>query len=114
MSSFIRRIEIRMMKSAKYTREKFIGVVNPITKERRIQEVPRGGEITDPDDNPIGRHWPKRIPARAKLPPNLKAKDLLARQSRHSVKIAFTPRASRRSKRSQKWLADRAAKRAQA
>lgn len=43
-----------------------------------------------------------------------KAKDLLARQSRHSVKIIAKPRALRRSTRSQKWLEARVAKRAQA
>jgi hypothetical protein len=94
MSSLVRRLSIRMMQRAGYTREKFVGLTDPITGERRIQEVRRGGEITDPDDNPIGRHWPRLIPARANSPRKA------ARANRYHV----TPRALRRSKKSQAWL----------
>lgn len=107
MSSLVRRMQIRMMQRAGYTREKFVGIVDPITGERKIQEVRRGGEITDPDDNPIGRSWPKQIPSRARAPSNAKAKDLVARKNRHSI-FAAPPRSLRRSKRSQARLVARA------
>lgn len=100
MSSLIRRLEIRAMKRLNFTREKFILVPDRINGGNRIQEVRRGGEITDPDDNPIGRHWPARIPRRAAAKPSLRA-----------AKAPFVPHALRRSKKSQAWLAARAAAR---
>jgi hypothetical protein len=64
MSSLVRRMAIRLMKRAGYTRNKWI-----ITKDAKgnkyPQPVARDGEITDRDDNPIGRDWPARIPADA-------------------------------------------------
>jgi hypothetical protein len=65
MSSLIRRLAIRMMKRARYTREKWILVKNK-RGDLVPQSVTRDGEITDPDDTPIGRDWPILIPARAR------------------------------------------------
>lgn len=66
MSSLIRRLQIRFMQRAGYTREKWI-----LVKNKRGDFVPldvkRDGEITDPDDTPIGRDWPVIFPARARL-----------------------------------------------
>lgn len=64
MSSLVRRITIRKMKRVGYTREKWILGVAPFNGEPKLIEVRKGGEITDPDDNPIGRRWPVRMPAR--------------------------------------------------
>lgn len=63
MSSLIRRLQIRMMKRSGYTRNKWIVVRHP-NGEPGIVKVKRGGEITDRDDNPIGRHWPEFMPRR--------------------------------------------------
>lgn len=62
MSSLVRRLQIRMMKRAGYTREKWILKLDPATAKPRIVKVLRGGEITDRDDNPIGRRWPQFLP----------------------------------------------------
>lgn len=61
MSSLVRRLQIRMMQRVGYTREKWIMVRKPDGKPE-IVNVKRGGEITDRDDNPIGRHWPRFLP----------------------------------------------------
>jgi hypothetical protein len=64
VSSLIRRLQIRMMKKrAGYTREKWILVKNK-RGDLVPQSVKRGGEITDHNDNPIGRHWPRFMPKR--------------------------------------------------
>ena len=51
MSSFVRRLEIRLMKRAGYTRNKWV-----VAKDERGNNYPkpvsRDGEITDRDDNP--------------------------------------------------------------
>jgi hypothetical protein len=60
MSSLVRRLQIRMMKRAGYTRNKWKLVRKPNGDPETVQ-VKRGGEITDRDDNPIGRHWPRAI-----------------------------------------------------
>jgi hypothetical protein len=65
MSSLVRRLQIRKMKRLGYSREKWIVVPDPATGEPKLREVRRGGEITDSDDNPIGRHWPLFVPRRA-------------------------------------------------
>jgi hypothetical protein len=101
MSSLIRRLEIRLMKRAGYTREKWIMVRTP-RGDMRPQSVNRDGEITDPDDTPIGRDWPVRVPARARMATSPK---------RRTNAVEFVPFALRRSKRSQAWLEARAAKR---
>jgi hypothetical protein len=65
MSSLIRRLQIRMMKRAGYTREKWIIVADPVNGQPRIKNVRRGGEITDNDGTPIGRRWPQFMPPRS-------------------------------------------------
>lgn len=94
MSSLVRRIEKRIMKKAGYTRENWIIV------RGKPERVSRDGEITDPDDNPIGRDWPARIPARAKLPTR-------------AIKARYRkPRGNRRGKHSKAWIEARQERRA--
>jgi hypothetical protein len=97
VSSLVRRLEIRMLKAGGYTREKWI-----LVKNRRgdlaPQTVKRGGEITDRDDNPIGRRWPRRTTA-------------IDHSVRSLLKSGRPQRALRRSKRSQEWLEAKAAAR---
>ena len=106
MSSLMRRIEKKIMQRAGYTRENWI-----VGKDRlgnpMLVPVKRDGEITDPDDNPIGRDWPARIPARAK-PKTQPQKFAFNGADRLGRKV----HALRRSKRSQKWLEERAKDRA--
>lgn len=97
MSSFVRRLEKRLMKRAGYTREKWAIIADPVTGKPKPVECRRVGEITDPDDMPIGRHWPAAVPARA-IPPK--------RNTEGGPKPA---RGRRRGKRSKRWLASRKA-----
>lgn len=97
MSSLVRSIEKRLMKRAGFTREKWILGRNPLTGEQQPISVLRGGEITDPDDNPIGRRWPSRIPAR-----------VMSRTLPSPRKAARVLRALRRAKPNKRWLARRA------
>lgn len=96
MSSVIRRIEKRIMKKAGYTRENWI-----VVKGKPV-DVRRDGEITDPDDNPIGRDWPRRVPARAKMPtkPAKRAFNGAYRDGRKE-------RGQRRGKHSRAWIESR-------
>lgn len=96
MSSFVRRLEIRLMKRAGYTRERWF-IERGLDGKPKLVDCRRGGEITDPDDMPIGRHWPAAVPARA-----VPAK-------RASKPIPKPARGRRRGKRSKKWLASRKA-----
>lgn len=98
MSSYVRRLEIRLMKRAGFTREKWMVIRDPATGSPKPVECKRGGEITDPDDVPIGRHWPTAVPARA-----LPAKRDIASPSNPA-------RGRRRGKRSKRWLANRRAR----
>lgn len=91
MSSLARRLGIRAMKRAGYTREKWI-IVKNARGEPEPRMVRRGGEITDRNDNPIGRRWPT---PRASAPAQ-------------PTKPNPVAHALRRSKRSQKWLEARA------
>lgn len=91
MSSFVRRIEIRVMKRAGYTREKWIIRRDP-SGQPKVVNVRRGGEITDPDDAPIGRLWPNAVPKRAQPP------------KREIKTVAKPPRGRRRGKRSKRWV----------
>lgn len=61
MSSLVRRLQIRMMQRVGYTREKWIVVQKPGRAPETVN-VKRGGEITDRDDNPVGRLWPRFLP----------------------------------------------------
>jgi hypothetical protein len=99
MSSLVRRLSIRAMKRAGYTREKWILVKNK-RGDLVPQDVKRGGEITDADDNPIGRRWPVCIAARADTP------------SRPATRNPVV-KALRRTKRTRAWLKKRADARAE-
>ena len=72
MSSLVRRIEKSIMKRAGFEREKFRVGKNSDGSPRLIN-VRRGGVITDLNDDPIGYHWPSRVPASA-IPPKRKTK----------------------------------------
>lgn len=98
MSGFVRRLEKRLMKRSGYTRERWI-IVEGIRGEPEVRKVRRGGEITDSDDNPIGRHWPARLPARAKAPTRPQK-----RAYPGADKAGRIARGSRRGRPSKKWL----------
>lgn len=101
----MRRLEIRIMKRAGYTREKWILIKNK-RGDLVPQNVKRDGEITDPDDNPIGRDWPLLIPARAK------AKTVEQKRAYNGAdRRGRIVHALRRSKRSEEWLKRRAEQR---
>ncbi len=89
MASLVRRIEIRIMKRAGYSRENWIldRKGNPVT-------VKRDGEITDPDDTPIGRDWPVRLPARVKA---------ATRPVKHNPVVRALRKAKPNSKRLAQW-----------
>lgn len=53
MSSLVRRIKKRLLKKMGYTRNRWV-MVNGQPVDCR-----KGGEITDPNDTPIGIHWPR-------------------------------------------------------
>ena len=108
MSSLIRRMAIRMMKRSGYTRNKWIIAKHPATGEQYPQPVGRDGEITDRDDNPIGRDWPLRMPADAvptkRQPPARPSFPHLSRRVPNHAPIG-----TRRGKRNKAYVARRKA-----
>jgi hypothetical protein len=107
MSSLVRRMAIRLMKRSGYTRNKWI-VTKDAKGNKYPQPVARDGEITDRDDNPIGRDWPARIPADAiptKRPPE--PRPSIPHLSRRAP--SHPPLGSRRGKRSKGYIERRKA-----
>lgn len=70
MSSLVRRIEKSMMKRVGYERNRWFLRKTTAEGVPQVIKVRRGGEVTDPDGNPIGRRWPLRLPARARPSPD--------------------------------------------
>ncbi|MFC3097365.1 hypothetical protein [Alteraurantiacibacter palmitatis] len=60
MSSLVRRLQIRMMKARGYRRTNY-AIRKDIDGQLRPVQVPRGGLILDPNDKPIGYHWPRTV-----------------------------------------------------
>ena len=87
---------IRQMKRSGYTREKWI-IVKNLRGEPEPRRVKRGGEITDPDDNPIGRHWPLRLSERIRM------------VGKPAKRRAGPPAGRRRGKRGKNWMKHRRA-----
>jgi hypothetical protein len=63
MSSLVRRLQIRMMKKRGYVRQTQ-KVVEGANGFPQIIRLKRGeGQIISPAGEPIGRHWPRMLPA---------------------------------------------------
>ena len=89
MSSLIRTLQKRMAKKMGYVRQtqKFT-VVNG---QPQVVRLGRGeGPILNPDNEPIGHHWPQ-----------------VSAPTRSTEKVKHAPRGSRRSKHSAAWIAAR-------
>lgn len=63
MSSFIRRMEIRGLKARGFARTPF-AIEKDASGSWHPVRVARGGLILDPDDKPVGYHWPRVVDVR--------------------------------------------------